>query len=71
MLRVELELLVLLLEPPYELLEEEELSPRCCDWPKAVWPAIASARLSRHVGASVCLRIVESCSIPPAMTSLV
>ena len=38
MLRVVLELLLelLLLELPYELLEEEELLPRCCDWPNAV-----------------------------------
>ena len=47
-------------EPPYEPPEEEELPPRCCDWPNSDWREIARATLSRHVPAIVCLRIVES-----------
>ena len=63
MLRVVLELL----ELPYELLEDDELPPRCCDWPNAVCPEIASAMLSRHVPATISLCIVGSCSTSPAM----
>ena len=67
MLRLVLELPRLLLELPYELLEEEELPPRCCDWPNNVWPEIASKTESRHVPVNVNLRMVQSCSISPAM----
>ena len=59
MLRVVLEVLRLLLELPYELLEDEELPPRCCDWPNAIWLEIASATLNRHVAANESLRMVE------------
>ncbi len=71
MLRVVLELPWLLLELPYELLEEEELPPRCCDWPNTARPEIASATLSRHAAANTSLCIVESCSTSPAMPASV
>ena len=67
MLRVALELPRLLLELPYELLEDDELPPRCCDWPNTVCPEIASAMLSRHVPTTISLCIVESCSTSPSM----
>ncbi len=67
MLRLVLELPRLLLEAPYEPLEEEELPPRCCDWPNAVWPEITKKTLTRHVPANVSLRMVQSCSTSTAM----